>query len=244
MGRAGHDRSRVRGGGAIDPARFSRTQRHALRRSPGGNRRRPAVDLSRSSTTGSTGTPGSSAPSGSKPATGWRCWLSTTACCSSPTTAFPWPEPCWWPSTPGSRSRSSSTSWLTARPKCCSSTTPMLTWPGELQVPVMVVGAEYEAGLAAASPYGRAARRRVVTDRGGLHERHHRAAEGRHVPPPGRLPAEPGHGVSRRPGPGQRVSVDAADVSLQRLVLHLGGHRRRAVPTCACPGSCRRRCGT
>ena len=60
-----------------------------------------------------------------------------------------------------------------------------------------------------------------------LHLRHHRAAQGRHVHPPRRLPElarrDRPQRVHRRAG----VPVDAADVPLQRLVLPVGGHRGR-----------------
>src|SRR5436190_387503 len=39
-----------------------------------------------------------------------------------------------------------------------------------------------------------------------------------------------GDGVPRPPGPGHQVPVDAADVPLQRVVLHLGRHRGRRYP--------------
>ena len=55
-----------------------------------------------------------------------------------------------------------------------------------------------------------------------LHERHHRAAKGRHVHPPRSLSAHARchrGGTARHP---HRVSVDAADVPLQRLGVHVG----------------------
>ena len=52
-------------------------------------------------------------------------------------------------------------------------------------------------------------------------------AQGRDVPPPRRLPAGAGHGGAHRLAPSVGVPVDAADVPLQRLVLHVGGDRGR-----------------
>ena len=76
-----------------------------------------------------------------------------------------------------------------------------------------------------------------------LHERHHRPAEGCHVHPPRCLPAHAGRhrrGAARHP---HRLPVDAADVPLPRLGVHLGGDRdgRRA----SLPRAVRRRarCG-
>ena len=224
-----------RGGGAFDSAGFSRTQRHALRGPPGRDRRRSRSGPIGSSTSGSTATPASFAPPACRSATGWPSWPSTTACSSSLTTAFLCREPSWWPSTPGSPCRSSSTSSITARPGCWCSTRPM---PPRRPAagPVTLIGADYESGLAAAPPYGADTGRRVVPDCRRLHQRDHRTTQRGHVPPPGRLSPEPGHGVSRRAGSGQRVPLDPADVPLQRLVLHLGRDGRRRHPPVPAPG--------
>ena len=76
--------------------------------------------------------------------------------------------------------------------------------------------------------------RRAGLARAQLHLRHDRTAQGRHVPPPGRLSPGRRNGLPRTARSGCLLPVDAADVPLQRLVLHLGGHRRRRhapVPT-------------
>ena len=90
---------------------------------------------------------------------------------------------------------------------CCSSTP---TWPtsagrspsrpdGDVRV---VVGGgpddEYEALLAGAEPLHVDGRGRAVAAVAQLHERHDRHAQGRHVLPPRRLPAGPGHGGADR----------------------------------------------
>ena len=70
------------------------------------------------------------------------------------------------------------------------------------------------------------ARERGRHDQHQLHERHDRTAEGRHVHPP-RRDAERARGGRARPAdPALGLPLDAADVPLQRLVLHLGGHSR------------------
>ena len=82
----------------------------------------------------------------------------------------------------------------------------------------------------------RLARRRGQADLRGLHERHHRHAEGRRLHAPRRVSRR-----ARRPRRDaararRQLPLDAADVSLQRLVLQLGGagrrrHERRAAAT-------------
>ncbi len=81
------------------------------------------------------------------------------------------------------------------------------------------------------------ARRRRGDDLDQLHVGHHRAAEGRDVHPPRRLPQRPRRGHHHLDDLRHRVPVDAADVPLQRLVLHLGGHRRGRHATSASAGS-------
>ena len=103
-------------------------------------------------------------------------------------------------------------------------------------------GSEYEERLAAAAPrrdHAAGRRERPALDQ--LHERHHRPAEGCHVHPPRRVSAHVGRhrrGTARHP---HRVPVDAADVPLQRLGVHVGGDGdgRRA----SLPGAVRRRKG-
>ena len=75
--------------------------------------------------------------------------------------------------------------------------------------------------------------RRTPTAGDQLHQRDDGTAQGRDVPPPGRVPAGHRDGLSRPAGPGRPVPVDAADVPLQRMVLHLGrdrGRRHARVP--------------
>ena len=76
-----------------------------------------------------------------------------------------------------------------------------------------------------------------------LHERHDRRAQGRHVSPPRRLPAGARDGAGHAARLRQHLPVDAADVSLQRLVLHVGASPPRARRTCACASSIRRSSG-
>ena len=71
-----------------------------------------------------------------------------------------------------------------------------------------------------------AARRRVGRDLALLHLGHHRQPQGRGLPPSRRVPERDGQCGDLRAQPPVHLSVDAADVPLQRLDLHLGGHRR------------------
>ena len=57
---------------------------------------------------------------------------------------------------------------------------------------------------------------------------------------PGRVPERARRGGPLAPGFALGVPVDAADVPLQRLVLHLGGHGRSGRRTSACARSTRR----
>ena len=59
-----------------------------------------------------------------------------------------------------------------------------------------------------------------------LHERHDRPAEGRHVHAPRRVPERARRDAPRAARLALGLSLDAADVPLQRLVLHLGRDRR------------------
>ena len=94
--------------------------------------------------------------------------------------------------------------------------------------PLVLEDEEYDAWLAEpADP----ADRWTVDERSllahQLHERDDRQAQGRDVPPPRRDLQADGDGVPRAARTGGALPVDAADVPLQRLVLHLGGHRGR-----------------
>ena len=89
-------------------------------------------------------------------------------------------------------------------------------------------GGDYEAFLEAAGERRArgSARERGRHDQHQLHERHDRTAERRHVHPP-RRDAERARGGRARPAdPALGLPLDAADVPLQRLVLHLGGDSR------------------
>ena len=78
-------------------------------------------------------------------------------------------------------------------------------------------------------------RRRKRLHRHQLHQRHHRLSQRRDVHPPRRLGQCHRRNRRARPQPAQRLSLDAADVPLQRLVLHLGRHRRRRPPHLPAP---------
>ena len=75
--------------------------------------------------------------------------------------------------------------------------------------------------------------RRVGRDRAQLHLRHHRRSQGRGLPPSRRLSARDRQRAHRQHGQALRLSLDAADVPLQRLVLpvdDLGGRRHPCLP--------------
>ena len=74
---------------------------------------------------------------------------------------------------------------------------------------------------------GAAAGRRVAGDRAELHLRHHRQSEGRGAASSRRLPERLRQCADLRAVAAQRLSVDAADVPLQRLDLYLGGDAGR-----------------
>jgi hypothetical protein len=63
-----------------------------------------------------------------------------------------------------------------------------------------------------------------------LHQRDDRPAEGRHVHAPRRVPERARRDRGDGAPAGERLSLDPSDVPLQRLVLHLGGHRGRRAP--------------
>ena len=69
--------------------------------------------------------------------------------------------------------------------------------------------------------------RRARPARAQLHERDDREAQGRDVPPPRRDAAGRRDGLPRTARAGGALPLDAADVPLQRLVLHLGRDGRR-----------------
>jgi fatty-acyl-CoA synthase len=89
-----------------------------------------------------------------------------------------------------------------------------------------------------------AARGRVGRDRAELHLRHDRGPERRRVPPPRGLPDRhrQHHGGEHRPAPG--LSLDPADVPLQRLVLSRGPISIVAGTMSACGRCGPRRCTT
>ena len=72
--------------------------------------------------------------------------------------------------------------------------------------------------------------RRMGRDRAQLHLRHHRRSQGRGLSPPRRLSARDRQRAHLRDGPPSGLSLDAADVPLQRLVLSVDdlGRRRHA----------------
>ena len=89
-----------------------------------------------------------------------------------------------------------------------------------------------------------AAGRRMGRDRAQLHLGHHRRPEGRGLSPPRRAPAGARQYRHLRHGQASGVSLDAADVPLQRLVLpvvDLGRRRHACVPARGARG---RRCTT
>ena len=85
--------------------------------------------------------------------------------------------------------------------------------------------------------------RRMGRDQPQLHVRHHRRSERRRLPPPRRGAHVLRQRACRRDGTADRLSVDTADVPLQRLVLplvDLGRCRNACVPALgACKGDLR-----
>ena len=81
---------------------------------------------------------------------------------------------------------------------------------------------ELEAMIAAGNAFPTPGHRRAIDARHQLHQRHDGTPQGRHVPPSRRVPAGAGHGAAH--GAQQRLglSLDPADVPLQRLVLSRG----------------------
>ena len=65
---------------------------------------------------------------------------------------------------------------------------------------------ELEALIAAGEPLLASGDRRALAARDQLHERHHRASQGRDVPPPRRLPAGAGHGAAHGARPAIRCT--------------------------------------
>ena len=79
----------------------------------------------------------------------------------------------------------------------------------------------------------KAAARRMGRHRAQLYLRHHRKSQGRSYPPSRRLPQRRQQHSRRQSRPASGLSVDAADVPLQRLVLpldHRGGRRHQCLP--------------
>ena len=99
---------------------------------------------------------------------------------------------------------------------------PLYTGPGERLGEI-----EYEEFIAGGDPdfAGQPVDRREQRDRAQLHLGHHRQSEGRGLSPPRHVPGSgrQHHGVAAAAEAG--LSVDAADVPLQRLVLPVVGHR-------------------
>ena len=86
--------------------------------------------------------------------------------------------------------------------------------------------------------------RRVAGDRAQLHLGHHRQPQGRRLPPSRRLPERGRQHARLGHGPASGLSLDAADVPLQRLVLPLDHGRPGRAPMSACGGSSRTRSST
>ena len=81
--------------------------------------------------------------------------------------------------------------------------------------------------------------RRMGRDLAQLHVGHHRRPEGRGLSPSRRVPARDRQRAHLRHGQASGLSVDAADVPLQRLVLpvvDLGGRRHACVPALGARG--------
>ena len=114
--------------------------------------------------------------------------------------------------------------------------------PGD-PIPGAIAYADLLAGAASNDRLGHAAvdgRRRARHDLDQLHVGHHRAAQGRHVQPPRRVPQRPGRAAALGAHPRQRLPVDAADVPLQRLVHDVGAGRDRRHPGVPARGARRR----
>ena len=88
------------------------------------------------------------------------------------------------------------------------------------------------------------AARRMGRDLAQLHLGHHRRSQGRGLPPPRRGPARGRQRADLRHGQASGLSLDAADVPLQRLVLSRGRSRSSPARMCACARCARRRCTT
>ena len=86
---------------------------------------------------------------------------------------------------------------------------------------------EYETLLAESERRIRSpGHRRVRSHRHQLHERHHRAAEGRDDHAPQRVDQQRGHDGALAHDAGGPLSLDTADVSRERLDVHVDRHRR------------------
>ena len=82
---------------------------------------------------------------------------------------------------------------------------------------------------------GAAARGGVAGHLPALHLGHDRRPQGRRLPSPRRLSQRPRQRAHVRALAAHRLSVDAADVPLQRLDLHVGGHRGGRHPRLPAP---------
>ncbi len=98
---------------------------------------------------------------------------------------------------------------------------------------------DYEALIAEGDEaYERTApERRMGCDRAQLHVGHHWRSQGRRLPPSRRQPARRGQHPDGRRRPASGLSLDAADVPLQRLVLPLVGQREGRPARLLAPGA-------
>ena len=103
---------------------------------------------------------------------------------------------------------------------------------------------DYEAFLAKGDPGFRLAHagRRVAVALAQLHVRHHRQSQGRGLQPPRRRAHVLLQRALRQPRQAPGLSVDAADVPLQRLVLSLDHRRRDRHPRVPALGAGESRC--
>ena len=125
--------------------------------------------------------------------------------------------------------------WRCSTTSRWSSTSPTRPAPGGERLGAI----DYEAFLAGGDPdfAGVPAARRMGRDRAQLHLGHHRQSQGRRLSPSRRLSERdrqhPRLGHAAAPG----LSVDPADVPLQRLVLSVDRDGARRAPMSACAGS-------
>ena len=121
--------------------------------------------------------------------------------------------------------------WRSPRPSRWSSTTTIRSIPARASARrdrIRGVGRGGRSGLRLAD-----AGRRMGRHRAQLHLGHHRRSQGRGLSPPRRAPARGQQRHHLRHGQASGLSLDAADVPLQRLVLPLdavGGGRHACLP--------------